>query len=208
MPQNFLENGKTRDSPLEKKEVGGSILSAFDRLVHEPTKSHFVEDVDKPILDCMQDAWETSLRELKKRGDLPQAETTDELFSAYEENAGLIVTRFKREWVDFFREKRGHANSPNKQRIIAAMRSLDEGTWSEFIEDFGSDLPFKTVEDLDELQKTIASLPEEHREAVVFFAYAWSLQEAGYPLPNEVRQRIHRYRKSTGLPLILRKGRG
>ncbi len=192
-----------------------NVAKQFRQLCSGSTLQEPLEHVEKPVNDWIQEAWLQVLS-----GDvvpvLP-AETPEELHEKYEPHAGYIVNCYRNRVLDTYRQQKGQKNSPRKRELMERAFSLDgfdaDGTaWSELIEDVQGEIPFRRIEDVDELVSTIKRIPPQHQNAVKRFMMAFFLQEAGYELPRSVIKRLSIDRKQTGLPLVLsrgpRKGRG
>jgi hypothetical protein len=85
----------------------------------------------------------------------------------------------------------------------------DGVAYAEIVADFNAEFPFHFAEcyDLVINDVRLKDLPEHHQDAIKRFMLAWGMQQAGFPITKQMKVKLSRDRKMTGLPLQLEQGR-
>lgn len=172
------------------------------------------ERVDQPTRDWIQEAWVSCLEHLNKTGvEFNQDMTVSELIETFTPFAPLIVSCYYKAAAQTHRDQKGNKNSPNKQRMLSGVISIDSFTadgqpWADLIEDIRGELPYRAIEDSDLVKNDprVKDFTDDERQAVERFIVAFFLQEAGYVLPKTIKNRLSLDRKKTGLPLQIIQG--
>jgi hypothetical protein len=175
-----------------------------------------IERINKPIKDWRQDAWTEALGAIYKQGrKVNNASTAQELRETFEQDAGLVVTCYKRGIADFYRSSYIQDTlSHHEEELLSRIFSLDDVdqdgvAYAEIVADFNAEFPFHFAEcyDLVINDVRLKDLPEHHQDAIKRFMLAWGMQQAGYPITKQMKVKLSRDRKMTGLPLQLEQGR-
>jgi hypothetical protein len=168
-----------------------------------------IEDVRNPYADDIQDTWVRFLAAVNKRGELPQAQTADELIEAFADNAGLLVVKKRQTEINNAYKVKGRVDS-NKRTYYQATRSIEqmqEKQEFDSIEDTSADRGFARIDAIDEIMELFETATPSERRALRRFIAAWLLQERGEPIPRALAQQLSVDRKKFRFGFSLRKGR-
>jgi hypothetical protein len=195
---------------LSKPNYKEKTLTKFNNICRQTNEpSVMVERIDQPIKDWIQEAWLSCLEQMNKTGvTLNPDMTAEELLDTFAPYAPLIVSCYYNAVSQDHRDRRGNKNSPNKQRMLSGSISLDAFSsdgqpWADLIEDARAELPYRMIEDSDLVSNDprVKAFTDEQKRAANRFVVAFFLSEAGYALPQVMRNRVSLDRKKTGLPL-------
>jgi hypothetical protein len=176
-------------------------MSKYQRLCRTNT-APAIEYAEHSSNDGTQDAWLGLLEYRRSHArPIPNAETEEELYERYLDDAGLLASLHAQASVDAARQRFGRG------KIIRAFDSLEQGDASELVEmleDLSAEIPFRMIESQGEFKALLDSVDKKKRQALLRFAAAWALKDAGVEIPSRVLKALARDRITTGLSLSLR----